>query len=255
MENSTIGFYRSDSQLMNDAIDRIVVQVHNNKKKLDKKMILLTGCGPTNGVTTLAINLAIALSLSGWKTLLVDSDLRKGSKYKRLGKETKRGLGDYLAKNASKEEIINKTNYELLEYISCGKADSSAVRLLCSAEMNSLMESIKQEYDYIIFDSPSVNIVSDANILFPNVDGIVLVAALNYTTKRQLWDAKRHVDKYGDKYYGLIINQVDMDQYGSHILDYDYFKKNNMDKKYQRDMKQAKKRKKRNSNSQEDLHE
>lgn len=241
MEKRTVDFYRADSQHMNDAIDRIVVEVHTKKRLHNKKVILLTGCGPMTGVTSLSINLAIALSFAGWKTLLIDSDLRKGNKYKRLANRTGVGLSEYLARKAAREEIICHTNYDLLDYISCGNSETSAVRLLCSAEMSDLMQSVQDDYDYVIIDSPSVNIVSDSTILFPSVDGIVLVAALNKTTKRQLEDAKRIVSRYNDKYYGLIINQVDLKQYKKFVKDYDYFEKNKLDKKYKSQIKKIKK--------------
>jgi len=243
MENNVVDFYRMDSEYMNDSIDRIVVEVHTKKNLYNKKVILLSGCGSMTGVTSISINLAIALSLAGWKTLLIDSDLRKSNKYKRLGTKATIGLSEYLSRQASKEEIIHQTNHEFLDYISCGNSETSAVRLLCSAEMNDLMHTVQDEYDYIIIDSPSINIVSDSSILFPVVDGIVLVAALNITTKRQLDDARRAVSRYKDKYYGLIINQVDMKQYKMYMKDYDYFRKKNMEKKHVHDMKKVLKKK------------
>lgn len=239
MENNVVEFYRMDSQYMNDSIDRIVVEIHTKKNLHNKKVILLSGCGSTTGVTSISINLAIALSIAGWKTLLIDCDLRKSNAYKRLATKTTVGLSEYLSRQASKDEIIHQTNYEYLDYISSGNPETSAVRLLCSAEMNDIMQSVQAEYDYIIIDTPSINIVSDSSILFPVVDGIVLVAALNITTKRQLNDARRVISHYKDKYYGLIINQVDMKQYKMYMKDYDYFRKKNMDKKHEYNMKKV----------------
>jgi capsular exopolysaccharide synthesis family protein len=242
MENRTIEFYHNESQFMNDAVDRIVVKVHHYKKAYSKKSILLTGCSPACGVTTMSINLAIALSMAGWKTLLVDCDLRKGLKYKRFGEKAMLGLSDYLAKKTVIEKVINKTNYESLDYVSCGSQYTSPVRLLCSADMTSFMDYANKEYEYIIMDFPSINVVSDANILFQNVDGIVLVAGLNQTTKKQLWDAKYSVAAYNEKYYGLIINRVDMKQYGKSIQDYDYFKQQKLEKKHRLSMKKVTRR-------------
>lgn len=243
MENNIVNFYRMDSQQMNDAIDRIVVEVHNKKRSLNKKVILMSGCGSMAGVTSLSINLAIALSMAGWKTLLIDSDLRKSKKYKRIGKEARIGLSEYLSKTAKKEEIIQKTNYPGFNYISCGSAEISPVRLLCSSEMNTLMSEVQDEYEYVIIDSPSLNIVSDSSILLPVVDGIILVGSLNKMTKHQLEDARRIVSKYKEKYYGLIINQVDDREYRKYIRDYDYFRDKKMEKKHKNDMKKIKKRK------------
>lgn len=229
-----IEFYCNNSQIMNDAIDRIVVEIYAYKKKFGDKSILLSGCGSKSGTTTMAINLAIALSAASWNTLLVDCDLRKGSKFKRLNENIDIGLTDYLADKVEADQVICETNYEYLNYVPSGTASNSPIRLLCSSKMEEFVGSVKDKYDYIIFDFPSLNIVPDANIMFPYVDGIALVASLNQTTKRQLSDARRKVSKFSNKCYGLIINQVDLPQYKKYIKDYDYFGEKNMTKRYQR---------------------
>ncbi|WP_455714730.1 CpsD/CapB family tyrosine-protein kinase [Anaerosporobacter sp.] len=229
-----IEFYCNNSQIMNDAIDRIVVEIYSYKKHFGDKSILLSGCGSKSGTTTTAINLAIALSAAGWKTLLVDCDLRKGSKFKKLNENIGVGLTDYLAEKAEVDKVICETNYEYLNYVPSGTASNSPIRLLCSTRLEEFVSYVKAKYDYIIFDFPSLNIVADANIMFPYVDGIALVASLNQTTKRQLCDARRKVSKFGDKCYGLIVNQVDLPQYKKYIKDYDYFGEENMSKRYKR---------------------
>ncbi|WP_455718582.1 AAA family ATPase, partial [Anaerosporobacter sp.] len=112
-----IEFYCNNSQIMNDAIDRIVVEIYSYKKHFGDKSILLSGCGSKSGTTTTAINLAIALSAAGWKTLLVDCDLRKGSKFKKLNENIGVGLTDYLAEKAEVDKVICETNYEYLNYV------------------------------------------------------------------------------------------------------------------------------------------
>jgi len=230
--NAIINLYCSDSQMMNDSIDRILVELYIYKKKYGSKSLLMSGCGSRSGSTTIAINLAMALSMSGWKTLLVDCDLRKGIKIKRLNQKTDMGLSNYLSSEIDKEKVIYKTNQEFLEYIPSGTISNSPVHLFCSSKMEEFMKELKEEYEYIIFDFPSLNIVSDANILFPYVDGIALVAALNQTTKRQIIDAKRRVEAYKNKYYGLIVNQVQISQYKKYMKDYDYFGQQNLSKSY-----------------------
>lgn len=218
-----INLYRSTSQRMNDAVDRIVVEVYQKKREKGYKSVLLTGCSSKSGTTTNAINLAIALSVAGWNTLLVDCDLRKGSDQKRLNDDADKGLTNYLNGSISEEETIYETSYEGLSYIPCGTASDSPVRLLCSVKMEALVANLEAKYDFVIFDFPSIDIVPDAEILIPFADAIALVAAMNQTTKRQLVTAKEKVKIYGEKYLGLIINQVDMVQYKKYNKDYNYF--------------------------------
>ncbi|MDO5292474.1 MAG: CpsD/CapB family tyrosine-protein kinase [bacterium] len=235
-----IELYRCDNQLMNDAIDRIIVEIHSHKKQEGKKSLLLSGCSSASGTTMIAIDIAIALAMAGWKTLFVDCDFRKGTEYKRLNNIVESGLTDYLSGKTEENKVIQETNYEKLDYIASGNGKASPTQLLCSTRMESLIKTISPEYDYIIYDFPSLNIVSDAMIFLPYMDGIMLVAALEKATKKQLRDAKRKVEKYKENYYGLIVNQVDMPQYRNYIKDFDYFKEQNLSRLLKENLKKKK---------------
>lgn len=227
----TIELYRNEDLLLNDAIDRLVVDTHTYRQQLGYKSFLFSGCGTESGTTTITIDLAIALSMAGWKTILVDCDFRKGGRYKKIAENTDIGLSDYLANTVEREDVIYPTTYELLDLIPSGKNVSSPVRLLCSQRMEEIIQQLKKTYDYVLFDFPSVNVVPDANTTFAFVDGIVLVAALNQTTKRQVSDARRKVMQYAEKYCGIVVNRVEISQYKHYIKDYDYFRQKNMEKK------------------------
>ena len=229
-----IEFYRSDSQFINDAIDRLLMEVCFYKKEFNKKTVLLTGCGSSNGTTMIAINLAIVLSIAGCRTLLVDADLKKRNKYKRLGRDVRKGLSNYLDGESNVEEITYPTNYRDLSYIPCGASNTGSARLLCSGKMNCFIQERKDEYDFIIFDTPSVTVVPDAKVMFPSMDGIALVMSLNATTKKQLANARREAGQFGDKYCGLIINCVDKKEYERIFPQYDYFGAKRMTKQHKK---------------------
>lgn len=235
-------FYRSDSQLMNDAVDRIVVDFYRRKREKGDKTFLLTGCCSEVGTTNICISLAIALSVAGWKTMLVDCDMRKANRYKRLNENKRLGLVDYLTEDLKIQEVTWNTGHENLSYIPCGNHSESPVRLLCSNRMEAFVEELKKEYDFIIFDFPTIDIVPDAEILIPFVDSIALVAALRKTTKRQLSAAKKVMESYNDKYAGLIVNRVELLQYRKFNHDFDYFKTQNLNDKYEKAMRKKKKR-------------
>lgn len=223
-----IELYANNSQVMNDAIDRIVVEIHNKKKVDDgAKKILFTGCGPQCGSTSTCIGLGIAFSAAKWRTLIIDCDLRKQRVYKKLNENTDCGLSDFLlgdkADTEDFEEIIYNTNFENLSYIPCGNFAASPARLFCSGMMKKLLEYAERNFDYVIFDFPSVSVAPDAQILFGDVDGIVLVSALEGVTKRQIKKAKQKVKPFADKYYGMIINKIDLKLYKKYIKKYDYY--------------------------------
>lgn len=246
MKKITVEFYNSQSQVVNDSIDRIITEVYNYYRKYQKKCIMLTGCGPSNGTTTVAYNLAVGLSMAGWKTLLVDADLRKNKIFKRTNYNGQAGLGSLLEGEDTFDSIVMETNYKNLDFVSSGISKYSPVRLFCSEKMEDFLMEAKANYDFVIIDTPSINVVPDGSILFPAVDGITLVAELNKTTKKQLLNAKRMVQREADKYYGVIINKVDMKQYSKHIKDYDYFNKKKLVYRHKHVVKKAKKRRQEN---------
>ncbi|MDD5901315.1 MAG: CpsD/CapB family tyrosine-protein kinase [Lachnospiraceae bacterium] len=228
-EKRQISLYSNTSQVMNDAIDRIVVEIHNKKKKnWEAHKILLTGCAPQCGNTSICIGLGISFATSKWRTLIVDCDLRKKQDIKKLNENTGKGLSDFLESEQSEEnfdfnEIIYPTNVDNLSYIPCGKFAASPARLFCSNVMQNLLAYVNENFDYVIFDFPSVAVVPDAQILFGEVDGIVLVSALESVTKKQIREAKRKVAPYAESYYGMIINKIEMGLYRKYVQRFDYY--------------------------------
>lgn len=231
MEKRTkyVNLYENESQIVVAAIDKIVVEIFNRRKVGQSgQTILMTGCSPLAGTTSTCIGLGIAVANSRRKTLLIDCDMRKTVKYKKLNEQVSEELYDFLSEDSSDpnmdiEDIIYETNIENLSYIPCGSAAENATRLLCSASMEQLVGIVRQEYDCIILDFPSITIVPDAQIMFRNVDGIILISALGETRKKQIKEAKLKIASHKDKYYGMIVNKVPLDMYRRNVRDYDYY--------------------------------
>ena len=233
-----INIYQSESQIVRDAIDKVIVQVYRKKRDFGHKSFLLTGCSVGCGTTYTAINMSVALANAGWKTVLVDCDIRKGMEYKRLNQDIKTGLSDYLTGKV--KETIYSTNNEKLDYVPCGNNDESPVRLLATREMELLDSELKEKYDFVIYDFPSVNIVPDAGIMIPVVDDVILVVGMNETTKEQMAAAKAKVKETEGKYMGVIANKLELPEYRHYVKDYDYFKSDRLKEAHKRRMKRLK---------------
>ncbi|MBE5825478.1 MAG: CpsD/CapB family tyrosine-protein kinase [Butyrivibrio sp.] len=215
--------YKSENIVLNDAFDQAVMNLHILKKQNGYKSFVICGCEAGDGATTVAINLAAAMADSGWKTVLIDGDMRKKNTYKRLNEKASVGLSDNLLGKASLKDIIYETTTENLSYIPCGELIDNPVRLLCSSKMNEVRDELSETFDFIIYDMPAVNSAMDAKVISVNVDATILVSAIGKTSKAGLVEAANTLNEVKANLIGTIINKTDMDQYSSLHKDYDYF--------------------------------
>ncbi len=223
--------YKNSNFILNDAFDQAVMNLHILKKQNGYKSFVLCGCEAGDGTTTVAINLSAALAGSGWKTVLIDGDMRKKNDYKRLNRNASMGLSDFLMGKASMEEVVYETTTDNLSYIPCGELIDNPVRLLCSAKMNEARDELSKSFDFIIYDMPAVNAALDAKVIAVNVDATILVSSIAGTSKKHLIEAANTFAEVNANLIGTIINKMDMDQYVACHEDYDYFQNERYAKK------------------------
>jgi len=225
MNNKVLDIYRPKNETLNDAFDRFVVKIHHQNRMYGHKTFVLTGCEPMVGTTTISINVAISLAMSGLKTILIDGDLRKDGKFKRLGDTLEMGLSDVLSGNMDLASAICATNYITLDYLPSGIKDENPVGLLYSPNLDKVIQSLAEYYDYVIFDLPSANAAIDSNIFASKVDAVILVAGQNSTSTLQIKNAKNELEKIAANLVGIVFNNVDSREYRNYMKNYDYFNK------------------------------
>lgn len=220
-----LDIYRNRDYKLNDAFDQTVMNIHILREKKGYKTLTICGCEPGDGATTVAINLAAALASSGWKTVLVDGDMRKKNMFKRLNEETTLGLSNYLNEQATINEVIYETTTDMLSYIPCGDLINNPVRLLCSNKMDDVKKELAERFDYVIYDMPAMNTAMDANVVAVKSDACILVVASGETSKKGLTTAVNTLTQEEANLIGVIVNKTEMGEYKRYRKDYDYFKK------------------------------
>lgn len=228
MNNTIIELYENQDQLLNASIDKVTVEIIKKRKNITSgQVIVLTGCSPLAGTTSTSISLAIAMAATGRKTVLVDCDMRKAVQYKKLNDEANVGLANFISSQTESQEkeenITYQTNIDSLFYIPCGNSDENPTRILCSERMDELLSALRNHYDCIILDFPSISVVPDAQIMFGKADGIIYISALGETKKEHINDARRIIAPFKEAYYGMIINKTPLRIYKSNVKNYDYY--------------------------------
>lgn len=221
-----IELYERKDMMLHDAFERIIVEIHLKRQNFGYKTFVFTGCNVNAGTTTVAINLAIAMAKAGWKTILVDCDMRKIQEYKRLNEKAEEGngLGEFLSEECSIDDIIYETNQNNLSYIPSNGKHTEIINKLCSTQMSKLLKELDEKYDYIILDFPAVTSAIDANIIAGKADACILIAAIEETKKKQLNEAYNSLQQAGANVIGTIVNKVPKKEYKLCIEDYDYYK-------------------------------
>lgn len=204
-------------------------RVNYSKLESELKTILITSSLPSEGKTTVALNLAGSFAFADKKVLLLDCDLRKPRVHSIFQAERYPGLSDYLFSNVKFEEIVRKTKLEKLDFITSGTIPPSPSELLGSKQMVDFLKYLETQYDIIVLDSPPYISVTDAEILSRISDGTILVVQANKTPFDAFVRAHdRIVENEEHKFLGAVLNNFSIKSaYGYYYNYYYYYSKPN----------------------------
>ena len=172
------------------------------------KTILITSANHFEGKTTTAINLALAMSdVPGYRTLLVDSDLRYPTIHDRLGLMQSPGLTEILEGSVGLNSGMMDTEKENFKIITSGNLPHYPVELLESERLKELIEKLKSEFDLILVDSPPVIPYSDASVLSSQMDGVLLVVQSGRTRREDIQQVQATLQDNQAKVLGVVLNK------------------------------------------------
>ena len=142
----------------------------------DIKVIVLTSCEENEGKTTVSMSLAKSFAEIGKKVLLIDADMRKSVLAGRnLDAKDYRGLSEYLSGMCEIGEVVMKTSVKDMYVLLAGKYPPNPSELLNGRLFDSLIKVCRENFDYVIIDTPPLGAVSDAAVVAPKCDGAILV--------------------------------------------------------------------------------
>lgn len=169
---------------------------------------MVTSSQPGEGKTTTISNLAVTYAQEGKKVLLIDADMRKPSLHRVFSQINHQGLSSLLTGHSSIQESVQETSIDNLWLLPSGPVPANPSELIDSSGMRELLHQIKDEYDVILVDTPSVLSVSDSVIVSALCDGVIMVAAAGKVKKDHLKKAKEQLDHVNARMLGIVLNRV-----------------------------------------------
>jgi len=175
------------------------------------KVFCLTSSISGEGKSITAINLAISMAhdLDGKSILLVDADIRKGKLSHYLGINQSPGLSDILKGTAEPDSTFVSPDISNLTVIPAGKTPRNPSELLGSKNMQALVASFKARFDYVIIDTPPIMPLTDACILGPIVDGVILVIQAGRAQRNIVQHAESRLNQAHAKVLGYVMTNVE----------------------------------------------
>lgn len=191
------------------------------------RTILVTSCFPNEGKSDIVMQLAREFGNIGKRVLLLDADIRKSSFASRyqVG-QTVKGLSQYLSGQLGVAPVIYETNFQNVDMIFAGPSAPNPSELLEDAAFSELLAALRQQYDYVLIDTPPMNNLIDAAIVAKQCDGAILVIESEMVSYKVAQKIKVQLEKTGCRILGAVLNKVDpgKDKYYSKYSYYRYYK-------------------------------
>ena len=173
------------------------------------KVVLVTSSMQSEGKSTTAVNLAISFALAEKKVLLIDCDMRRPKLARLLGMSAAAGLSNILLEPELLKEGIMPTRQKNMYVLLSGDIPPNPSELLSTNQMHMLLRDLREQFDYIIMDTPPVNVVTDAMVLSPQSDGALFVVRAGHSERNAVMRAVEQLNRANAKLLGFVLNGVE----------------------------------------------
>lgn len=224
MKKLTMDFPQINGYRMKEGLNQLKTNLAFCGK--DIKVIAITSSVPNEGKSSVTFDLARSFADSGKKILAVDADLRKSvmsSKYHIQGID--KGFSHYLTGQAEIEDVIYETEVEGLYITMAGPLSPDPTSLINSDLFGNYISKVREDYDYVIIDTPPLGVVIDAVIIGQYSDGAVIVIEQGVIKRKVVQDVIKQLKKGDVRILGAVLNKVDerIGAYGNYEYHYSYY--------------------------------
>ncbi|MBX9929257.1 MAG: polysaccharide biosynthesis tyrosine autokinase [Gemmatimonadaceae bacterium] len=191
------------------------------------RVIVVTSALPGDGKTTTSVNLAVTIAHQGQRVILIDAETRRGTVHEAFGIPPAPGFFDLLYGQASPGECIRRVAMEgggTLDVLPLGSTPSvNPADLLVAGRLQPLFERLRQQYDYVLIDTPPLNLFTDAALIGAHADALLLVARSDKTDREELQFAVAQLRNVSVTLAGAVLNDVEMRRGSRYRAGYGYY--------------------------------
>lgn len=188
-----------------EAYKNIRIRLLSMLDEIDGKVVAISSPNASEGKSTTAVNLAITLSQLNKKVILLDTDIRRATVHKKLKLDNFIGISDVLARQVKFEDAVCSYN-TYLDVLTSGSVTNNPSDLIGSTDFDNLLERLREEYDFVIIDTPPVNVVSDSLSISQKCDGVILITRISVTTYADVRESISSLKELNVNVLGTIIN-------------------------------------------------
>lgn len=215
--------YETDNSPIAEAFRKLRTNLQFLAVDNPPRVIVVTSSTPSEGKSTTAINIALALAEAEHNVLLVDGDMRRPTLHKYLELVQPVGFSTVLSGAASLDEALQKTRFPGLVVLTSGEIPPNPSELLGSQAAKKLLSEMRAQFDYVIVDSTPLLAVTDAAILAAGADGVLVMARFGQTRREQLTHAVGSLEDVGASVLGAVFTMAPTRGGASYSYSYSYY--------------------------------
>ena len=204
-----------------ESLRSIRTTIHFALANAKNNIIAVSGPAPEVGKSFISTNLAAIFAQSNKRVLLIDADLRRGYLHKYFNREATPGFTEVMNSTISLDQAIFKTNVPNLDFLARGKNPGNPAEMLSSNRLKELLDTLSEQYDHIIMDTPPVLAVTDGIIISQYAGVNLMIARFGKTQVEELELAVARFEQAGSKVNGAILNDIQR-MAGSSAYNYSY---------------------------------
>ncbi|WP_445666758.1 GumC family protein [Fodinibius sp. AD559] len=209
---------------ISESFRRLESNIVYSNPDMDLNSLMITSSTKGEGKTTVASNLGVVLAESGYKTVVVDADLRRPNLHNMFGSKRAPGIAEVLFDNVPIEEALQETPMSQLSIFTSGKRPPNPSSITKSDAFLQTIKDLEKTFDFVLIDTPPYGIITDASAVVQQTDGIVVVTKFNETTETELDHVMNSLQHIKANVLGTVLMAFDYNQTSDYYYSSHYYR-------------------------------